>query len=112
MSWINVDEGLADNVRDICQGHRFFENGLFHTLCSKSTDKLSPNSHSLTNSSSEYGNLLAYILVTLILLVIVGILVVVFRQIKKKRREKLVSKRSVGQIELAESGNKVSKSYF
>ena len=110
LSWINVDEGLAGNVRDICQGHGQFDNGMFYTLCSKPTESL--NSNSLTDSSSDSGNPLVAIVVTLVSLLIVGTFIVLFFYFKKKRRTKLNQKSSVSQIELNESSNGVSNNYL
>ena len=111
LSWIKVDEGLANNVRDICQGNRRFYKGMYKTLCFKPTEQSYLNKNSLTDSSSDSSSPLVAILVTILVLVIFGTLLVVFFFFKKKRRAKLTQKSSVCQIELVES-NDVSNYYM
>ena len=105
LSWINVDEGLAGNVRDICQGHRRFYEGMYKTLCSK------PNEQPSVDSSNDPCSPLVVIIVALVVLMLIVALFVVFFYFKKKTQAKLTQQSSVRQNEIVESGKDVSSNY-
>ena len=105
VSWINVDEGLAGNVRDICQGHRRFYEGMYKTLCSK------PNEQPSFDSSSGPCSPLVVIIMALVVLMLVVALIVVVFYFKENKQTKLTQKSSVRQNELVESGKDVSSNY-
>ena len=104
LSWLIVEKELSENVVDVCAGDDDFAIGKFNTLCSRKFDD------SLSDISSDACYQIVWI-ITIVVSVMVGICLIGFFYIKKKRQRRLIRKSSVRQNELLKSSNEVSNYY-